>query len=75
MNHFWKAKSNPVNNLSEGIHNIKCKYGHDDKKCETCGIKYKYCGCFLEYTNFKDDLVEYNVYFAIRTATETSTKS
>ena len=59
MNHFWKAKSNPVNNLSEGIHKIKCKYGHDDKKCETCGIKYKYCGCFLEYTNFKDDLVEY----------------
>ena len=25
------------------------------KKCETCGIKYKYCICFLEYTNFKDD--------------------
>ena len=59
MNHFWKAKSNSVNNLSEGIHKIKCKYGHDDKKCEIFGIKYKYCGCFLEYTNFKDDLVEY----------------
>ena len=28
-------------------------------KCETCGIKYKYCNCFLEYTNFKDDLTEY----------------
>ena len=28
--------SNPVNNLSEGIHKIECKYGHDDKKCETC---------------------------------------
>ena len=26
---------------------------------ETCGIKYKYCDCFLEYTNFKDDLIEY----------------
>ena len=51
--------SNLVNNLSEGIHNIKCKYGHDDKKYETCGIKYKYCDCFLEYTNFKDDLTEY----------------
>ena len=24
-----------VNNLSQGIHKIKCKYGHDDKKCET----------------------------------------
>ena len=22
-------------------------------------IKYKYCDCFLEYTNFKDDLIEY----------------
>ena len=29
------------------------------KKCETCGIKYKYCDCFLEYTNFKDDLIKY----------------
>ena len=29
--------SNLVNNLSEGIHRIKCKLGHDDKKCE----KYK----------------------------------
>ena len=27
--------SNLVNNLSEGIHRIKCKYKHDDKKCET----------------------------------------
>ena len=49
--------SNPVNNLSEGIH--KCKYGHNDKKCETCRIKYNYCDCFLEYINFKDDLAEY----------------
>ena len=27
--------SNLVNNLSEGIHIIKCKFGHNDKKCET----------------------------------------
>ena len=40
---------------------MKCKYEHDDKKCETYGIKYKHCHCFLEYTNFKDDLMEYNV--------------
>ena len=33
--------------------------GHDDKKCETCRIKYNYCDCFLEYTNFEDDLIEY----------------
>ena len=29
------------------------------KKCETCGIKCKYCDYFLEYANFKDDLTEY----------------
>ena len=51
--------SNLVNNLSEGIHIIKSKYGHNDKKCETCRIKYKYWTCFLEYTNFKDDLIGY----------------
>ena len=31
--------SNLVNNLSDGIDRIKCKYGHDDKKCKTCRIK------------------------------------
>ena len=31
----------------------------DGKKSETCGIKYKSCDCFLEYTNFNDDLIEY----------------
>ena len=39
--------SNTVNNPSEGIHRFKCKFGHSDKKWETCGIKYKYCGFFL----------------------------
>ena len=29
---------NLVNNFSEGIHGIKCKFRHDDKKCEICGI-------------------------------------
>ena len=37
--------SNLGNNLSKGIYRIKCKYGHDDKNCETCGIKHKYCDC------------------------------
>ena len=27
--------SNLVNNLSEEIHRIKCKLGHDNKNCET----------------------------------------
>ena len=34
--------SNLVNHLSEAIHIIKHKFGHDDKKFETCKIKYKY---------------------------------
>ena len=46
--------SNLVNNLFEGIHEIKCKYGHD-KNYENGGIKCKYCIYFLEYSNFKDD--------------------
>ena len=50
--------SNLVNNLSKEVHRIKCKYGHDDKKCETCTIKYKYCDCFLEYANLKNILIE-----------------
>ena len=39
--------TNLVNNLSRKIHNIKHKYGRNDKKCEICGIKYKYCEYFL----------------------------
>ena len=58
-----RSLSNLVNNLSEGIHKIKCKFGHDDKKCETCRIKYKYCDSFLEYINFKDDLIKYKCLF------------
>ena len=54
-----RSLSNLVNNLAEGIHNIKCKYGQDDKKCRTCRNKYNYCDCFLEYANFNDDLIEH----------------
>ena len=39
--------SNLANNISERIDRIKCKYGHNYKKCETCEIKYKYCDCCL----------------------------
>ena len=49
--------SNLVSNLSKGLHRIKCKLGHDNEKCETCGSKCKYCDCFRKYTNFKDDLI------------------
>ena len=33
------------------------------KKCEACPIEYKYCDSFLEYTNFKEDLIEYKCLF------------
>ena len=42
--------SSLVNNVAEGIYKVKCKYKRDDKKCETCRIKCKYCHCFLERT-------------------------
>ena len=58
--------SNLVNNLAEGIHKIKSKYEHDNKKCEKCGIKYKDRECCLEYTNVKVDLILSNVYAAIK---------
>ena len=53
-----RSLSNLANNLYKEIHKIKCKYGHDDKKCETFGITYEVRDYFLEYTNFKDDLLE-----------------
>ena len=53
---------NLVNNLAEGIRNIKCKYRHDDKKCGTCGNKCNDCDCFLEYKNFKDNFIEYKCF-------------
>ena len=56
--------SSLVDNLPEGIHNIKSKYKHNDKKHETCGITYVCYSlyvyyCFIKYKTFKDDLTEY----------------
>ena len=45
-------------NLTEGIRRVKFKYGHDNKKCETCGSKYKNCECFLEYKNLRHNSVK-----------------
>ena len=50
--------TNLVNNLAEGFIKLHKKYEHDDKKCQTCRTKYKYCDCFLEYTNSKEDLIK-----------------
>ena len=46
-----------VNNLAAEVHEMKCEYGHDNKKYKTSGIKYKDCEQCLEYTNVKDDLI------------------
>ena len=51
--------SNFVKNLAEGIAKIKCTCGHDEKKCESSGIKYRDHDCFLECTNIENDLMEY----------------
>ena len=45
--------SNLVNNISEGINKIKCKHGHDNKKCETCRIINELCKCFLNTQTLK----------------------
>ena len=65
---------NLVNNLSEGINRIKRKCKHDNKKCETCRIKYKYCDCFLKYTNFRHDFIEYKC-FVTKIISTTLTKN
>ena len=67
--------SNFFNNLFEGIYRIKCKFRYEDKKCETCGFKYKYCNCFLEYINFKHDLIEYKRLCHIKLINESLTKN
>ena len=46
---LWQAHyQNLVNNLSNEIHKIKCKYKRNDKKHEYCGIIFEICDCFLE---------------------------
>ena len=55
--------SNHVNNLAEGIYRIECKFGLDNKKCETCRIKYKDCDCFLGYKKFNDNLIKHKCLF------------
>ena len=52
------SSSNLFNNLAKEILKIKCKYGHDNKKCGKCGIKYKDSKFCFEYANFKNNLIE-----------------
>ena len=51
-----RSLSNVVDNLSEGIDKTIVKYVVKYKY--SVWIKYKYWECFLEYTTFKDDLIE-----------------
>ena len=39
--------SNLVDNLAGEIHEIKCKYGHDNKKCERVELKTKIVSAVL----------------------------
>ena len=39
--------SNLVNNLTEGIHNIKCKYGHGDKNVKLAELNTVSVSAFL----------------------------
>ena len=56
INLLW----NLANNLAEGIHKIKCKSKHNDKKLKLVELNTKIATAF-EYTNFKDDLIWYEV--------------
>ena len=51
-----------VNNLAEGIHKIKCKYKHNDKKCELAELNTKIATAFLNIQTSK-----MNVYVVIGT--------
>ena len=55
--------SNLVDNFVKGIHKIKCKYGHNFEKWKTYETEYKGCECCPEYTNAKDDLIEYKCFW------------
>lgn len=46
--------SSLADNLAERIHKTKHKYGHDNKNCETCDIKYKDWRYWAEYPNVED---------------------
>ena len=53
------SSSNFVNELAKGINKMLYKNRYNNKNCKTCRIKYKDCGCWLEYSNITDILIEY----------------
>ena len=65
--------SNLVNNISEGIHKIKCKYRHDDKNVKLAeldiniGTVFCLFVCFFfEFTNFRNDVIEHKCLCCIK---------
>lgn len=52
-----RSLSSLADNIAERIQQLKCKCRHDDKKCETCKIKWKDGAGVVEYTNVKDALI------------------
>ena len=45
------------------------------KHFQTYGIRYKYCDCFFEYTNFKGNLIEYKCLCSSKIFNTSLTKS
>ena len=39
--------SSPVNNLSEGMHKVKCTYGHNDNKVKIVELNISFTDVFL----------------------------
>ena len=75
---IWKKLQKKISyNLQfiNGVRFIKCKLGHDDKKCKTWGMKYKYCDCLFKCANFKCDLINTNVSVVIKVIKESLTES
>ena len=61
--------SNLVNNISEGIHKIKCKYRHDDKNVKLSELNINIGTAFFfffEFTNFRNDVIEYKCLCCIK---------
>ena len=48
-----KFMASSLSNLAEEIHKIKRKYGHNDKKCETCELNTKIAAAFLNTQTLK----------------------
>ena len=63
--------SNLVNNISEGIHKIKCKYRHDDKNVKLAELNINigtvfFFFFFFEFTNFRNDVIEHKCLCCIK---------